>query len=51
MSKRINLTVTDKQYDLWKKDAEEMGIKFTEYIRRAAEVYFTLRQKKKNVSD
>ena len=45
MSKRVNLTLSDEQYNMWKEMAEQRGMTFPEFIRQAVRVYITMLQK------
>lgn len=39
MSKQVNLTLTDEQYQLWKETAEEFEVSLSDFIERAVAVY------------
>lgn len=45
MGKRINLTLTDKQYERWEKMAEQKDMSVHDFIKHAMRVYITLNEK------
>ena len=41
MSKRINLTVSEEQYELWKEEADRQGMNLPSFVRKCVSVYIT----------
>ena len=46
MSKRVNLSLTEGQYDLWSKLAEDRNISIHDFIKQAVRIYVTMLQKR-----
>ena len=46
MSKRVHLTLTDKQYELWEKYSEQKDMSIHDFIKQAVRVYITMLHKK-----
>ena len=47
MSKRVNLTLQDSQYEFWLQKAQEKNMNIHEFIKHAVKVYLTLVEKYK----
>lgn len=45
MSKRVNLTLKDSQYDFWLQKAEERDMSIHDFIKHAVKVYLTMIEK------
>jgi len=46
MSKRVNLSLKDSQYNTWKQMAEEREMTLPEFIRTGVRVYVMMLQKR-----
>ena len=46
ISKRVNLTLRDEKYDVWKKEADKRQVTLPDFIRRAVDVYITIVHKR-----
>lgn len=47
MSKRVNLTLQDSQYEFWLQKAQEKNMTIHDFIKHAVKVYLTLVEKYK----
>lgn len=45
MSKRVNLTLQDSQYDFWLQKAQEKDMSIHDFIKHAVKVYLTMIEK------
>ena len=49
--KRVNIYISEQQYQQLKQLAEETGLKSSEHVRRAIDEYFAKRKREQNRSN